>query len=177
MSSRWLSYSRLLLLTGDVEGYGRLCRRIWARFGANRFQAESPAAIHACVLAAGAPEPDELVRLCRAVMGAGGGDATSGYILGLAHYRAGEWDNAISRLNESVQASPGSAWAKWPALALAHYRRGDGEQAKVWLAQAEKWLQEQSAAGSEYGLFRGSDWFDFQIVIRKARSTLRGPKS
>jgi eukaryotic-like serine/threonine-protein kinase len=175
--SRWLSYSRLLLLRGEVEGYNRLRRRIWGRFGANRYREESCAAIHACVLAAGTGEPDELVRRCRELRGAGGGDSTFEYIFGLAHYRAGEWNEAIMRLNESVQASPGSAWAKWPALALAHYRRGDTEQAKVWLAHAEKWLQEQTVAGSKKGLFGGGDWFDFQILIREARSTLRRTKS
>ncbi len=109
-------------------------------------------------------------------MAEGGADPMLAYILGLAHYRTGEWDEAIRRLEESGRASPGSDWVKWPALALAHYRRGDLKEANMWLGKAEKRLQQDAAVERETGLFGGAESFDFRILTNEARSTLQGGK-
>jgi hypothetical protein len=93
-----------------------------------------------------------------------------------AYYRSGEWDELIRRLQESIQASPGSDWVSWPSLAPAHYRRGDVKEGNLWLGKAEECLQEQTAAGSKLRLFRGGHSFDLQVLTKEARSTFRGGK-
>ena len=173
--SPWLNFSRILLLNGDAEGYRRLCRRIWDRFGANRYGEDGCAAIHACVLATGSGDPAELVRLSRAVVG-DGSDPAAEYVLGLAHYRAGEWEQAIHRLQGLSKGKPSSAWTMWPVLALAHYRRGDKEEASRLLGLAEKRLQQKGAALSEKEPFSGRYWLDFEILLREARATLVGER-
>jgi tetratricopeptide (TPR) repeat protein len=174
--SWWLKYSRALLLVGDVPGHCRLCHSIWARFGVNRYVDEQFAALRACVLAPGVLEPAELVRVCRASRADVSGDPAVAHIGGLALLRAGAFDEAIRRLRESAQASPGSAWEKWPALALVYYGHGDAAQAKIWLEKAENRLREEGKAGSGVDAIRGENWFEFQILTREARTTLNGGK-
>jgi tetratricopeptide (TPR) repeat protein len=173
---RWLNYARALLLQGVSEGHRRLCNRLWARFGTHRYRDEACAAIHACVLAPTTVEPVLLVRRAREALGVVHGDPQVLYILGLAHYRAGEHDEAIRRLKESIKANPDGAWLRWPALALAHQGRGDGTEARRWLGRAEKWLQDKGATGTEPGALYGAAWVDFQILTREARATLAGAK-
>jgi tetratricopeptide (TPR) repeat protein len=175
--SWWLKYSRALLLVGDVPGHRRLCHSIWARFGVNRYVDEQFAALRACVLAPGVLEPAELVRVCRASRADVSGDPAVAHIGGLALLRAGVFDEAIRRLRESAQASPGSAWEEWPALALAYYGRGDAVEARIWLEKAENRLQEEGKAGGGVDAIRGENWFEFQILTREARTTLNGGKS
>jgi len=60
------------------------------------------------------------------------------HTLGLAHYRAGRFDEAVRRLEESIRAEPG--WAGAPlnslALAMAHHRLGHADESRRWLGKA-----------------------------------------
>ncbi len=59
------------------------------------------------------------------------------YLLGLAHYRAGEFQKAIGELNElQLNIWPGKTLG-WPVLAMANHRLGLDGEAKNWLLKAE----------------------------------------
>jgi eukaryotic-like serine/threonine-protein kinase len=64
--------------------------------------------------------------------------------LGGAHYRAGQYDRALSRLQESEKAD----WygyptiINWLLLAQVHHRLGHAEEARKWLDKAGEWLDQ-----------------------------------
>jgi serine/threonine protein kinase/WD40 repeat protein len=172
----WLNYTRLLAFAGDAGGCRRLCNKLWARFGAKQFLDDDAAAIRACLLTPGAVEPAELLANARRAPADWPPQTTLQFALGLGHYRAGQWDEALRRLHEAVAKGGTDAWVKWPALAMAHHQRGDRAEARAWLDRAEKWLKENTAAGGEPAFLYRWNWVDFQILLREARATLRGPK-
>jgi tetratricopeptide (TPR) repeat protein len=55
--------------------------------------------------------------------------------LGAALYRAGRFDDAIRRLEESILARGGEHPTDWPWLAMAHHRLGHCHEARRWLAR------------------------------------------
>ena len=58
-------------------------------------------------------------------------------VLGLAEYRAGNWDAAIKAAGKGLElrGAPGSAY-DWTVLALAHGKRGEMGIAREWFAKA-----------------------------------------
>jgi tetratricopeptide (TPR) repeat protein len=60
--------------------------------------------------------------------------------LALAHYRAGQFERALQRLNEVVKGEEGRRARYSPTglflLALAHRRLGHAEEARKWLKEA-----------------------------------------
>jgi serine/threonine protein kinase/Flp pilus assembly protein TadD len=62
--------------------------------------------------------------------------------LGIAYYRAGDWDAAIAALKQSMQLGDAGYSHSRFFLAMAHWRRGDKEQARRWYGEAATWLEE-----------------------------------
>jgi serine/threonine protein kinase/tetratricopeptide (TPR) repeat protein len=56
--------------------------------------------------------------------------ATSFRILGVAHYRTGDWNSAIEALARSMQLSGGGDASDWLFLAMAHWRNGETVRAR-----------------------------------------------
>jgi tetratricopeptide (TPR) repeat protein/serine/threonine protein kinase len=61
--------------------------------------------------------------------------------LGTAHYRAGEWKEAVVALNKSRELKPGWDAYAWLFLAMAHHRLGDDAEARKAYDQAIQWLE------------------------------------
>jgi Flp pilus assembly protein TadD len=100
------------------------------------------------------------------------------YGLGLAHYRAGQFEQAIRRLDESREANPGwhATCLNWVALALAHHRLGHREQAQAWLRRAVE-LEDRSKpitpeGGVSNRLREWWDWIEFRLLLREAKLVL-----
>jgi Flp pilus assembly protein TadD len=74
------------------------------------------------------------------------GTAWHVHTLGLAHYRAGQFDQAVRRLQESTGLTP--AWEadvdNWLVLALAQHRLDKGAEARRWLDRAVEWSNQRS---------------------------------
>ena len=88
--------------------------------------------------------------------------------LGAALYRAGRFEEAIRRLNESIQARDGGDDPKGFAfLAMAHHRLGHRDEAKRWL---DKLVAYQPKEGADFS------WDDVEIRIlrREAESLILG---
>src|SRR5439155_17525669 len=67
----------------------------------------------------------------------------AGYIwntLGVAHYRAGEWNAAIAALEKSMALRKGGDSADWFFLAMAHWQLGEKDEARNWYDQAVEWM-------------------------------------
>jgi serine/threonine protein kinase len=67
--------------------------------------------------------------------------------LGIAHYRAGEFQPALIALNRSVELRSGGDSADHFFLAMAYERLGDRKQARVWYDKAVRWMDQLSPPG------------------------------
>jgi hypothetical protein len=79
-------------------------------------------------------------------------------VLGAALYRAGRIDEAIARLDESVQAFGGGVPQDWVFLAMAHHRKGRTDEARRWLEKARAGAKDDRGA---------------RILLREAESLLK----
>jgi tetratricopeptide (TPR) repeat protein len=106
------------------------------------------------------------------------------FALGMAHFRAGQHDEAIERLEESLDSHP--AWVgrgqNYAALAMACQQRGRGDAARRWLDRADASLREldQLAASPETGLAASdylNDWLSLLVLLPEARALVSGSES
>jgi tetratricopeptide (TPR) repeat protein len=74
--------------------------------------------------------------------------------LGVAHFRAGEWQAAVAALNQSMQLRKGGDSADWFFLAMAHWRRSDWDQARNWYDKAVAGMDSHSPNHEELLRFR-----------------------
>jgi eukaryotic-like serine/threonine-protein kinase len=68
----------------------------------------------------------------------------TGYIwntLGVAHYRKGNWRDAVVALEKSMQLGNGGDSFDRFFLAMAHWQLGDEEQAGKWYGLAVQWME------------------------------------
>jgi serine/threonine protein kinase/WD40 repeat protein len=75
--------------------------------------------------------------------------------LGVAHYRAENWQEAIAALNKAEELAPGkySAWNVF-FLAMAHWQIGEKEQARKEYRQAAAWMEKNQPRNEELRRFR-----------------------
>jgi WD40 repeat protein/serine/threonine protein kinase/tetratricopeptide (TPR) repeat protein len=79
----------------------------------------------------------------------------AGYIwntLGVAHYRAGNWKDAVAALDESMELQ--GHVADWFFLAMAHWQLGDKAQARKWYTPAILWMDKHQSTDVELCTFR-----------------------
>src|SRR5262249_6298810 len=84
--------------------------------------------------------------------------------LGVAHYRAGNWQAAVEALEQSRKLRRGGDAVDWLFLAMAHQKLGRPDDARKCYAQAVQWLEDnrqalaadptQAALAEELGRFR-----------------------
>jgi tetratricopeptide (TPR) repeat protein len=124
-----------LLEAGQPAQARRAVSEMLARFGEEKDPRLARNVAWSAVLSPGA-DPELPIRLAQVAL-----DAYSEYYkptalntLGAALYRAGRFDEAIRRLEESVKAVNGQGWwADWAFLAMAHHRLGHRQEARFWL--------------------------------------------
>jgi hypothetical protein len=72
--------------------------------------------------------------------------------LGIAQYRAGEWDNAIATLTEADRLDEGRRIApRGFFLAMAHWQKGEKQEAVRWFHQSAAWMDEHRPGHPESG--------------------------
>jgi serine/threonine protein kinase/Tfp pilus assembly protein PilF len=74
--------------------------------------------------------------------------------LGVAYYRAGDWDKAIETLNKSMAFRDGDDSFDWFFLAMAHWQRGEKDEARSWYDKAVRWMEENKPDDEELIRFR-----------------------
>ncbi len=75
--------------------------------------------------------------------------------LGVAHYRAGEWKDAIDALKKSEELLKGEMFS-FDAffLAMAHWQLDEKDEARKWYDQAVEWMEKNKPQGDELKRFR-----------------------
>jgi tetratricopeptide (TPR) repeat protein len=131
-------------------------------------------------------DPDRLVRVAEVIVAAHPGVHWYLHVLGAAHYRAGQYQQAISRLGESIEVDPN--WAmramNHPFLAMTYHRLGRHDDARRALDEAQaaidQWTHARyKASGREYWVVsQGAtvfwpvpwwDWMACQLACDEAR--------
>ena len=74
--------------------------------------------------------------------------------LGVARYRNGQWSEAITALEKSVEISSGGTPADWLFLAMAHWQLNQKEEARKWYDKAVAWINSKASADAELLRFR-----------------------
>jgi len=74
--------------------------------------------------------------------------------LGVAHYRAGDWNAAIAALQKSMELRQGGDSFDWFYLAMAYEKLGDTEKARQWYERATVWTEKNGAKNEELGRFK-----------------------
>ena len=74
--------------------------------------------------------------------------------LGVARYRAGDFNAAVEALTKSMELHAGGDGFDWFFLAMAHWQHGDKEQARKWYGQAIEWMDKNQPNDEELRRFR-----------------------
>ncbi len=96
-----------------------------------------------------------------------------------ALYRAGKYDRAAEQFVESLKID--RDWsgrpANWLGLAMCDARRDKSEEGRVWLAKAERWIEEQgrdpaAQARTFPPKVHEFEWIAANVLVREAREEL-----
>ncbi len=169
-------YAHALLLTGDEDGYRRLCLQMAEQFGEADRQATRLAL--ACSLG-----PRSGVEPARIVKWADAAAASSRNkwrleLLAYAQYRAGQFQETVKVLDEAF-ALPDPAWKSQEAFVLALAYRGLGQQEEAW-----KWYRFGATALDDMTPRRTDDsvqrsacaWMGVNIWYREAKAVFQPPE-
>jgi tetratricopeptide (TPR) repeat protein len=159
---RWLQ-CHALLAAGDRIGWERAIASLLDRFrGPMSFEDQNNVA-WLCSLGPSTVDTREIpVRLAESVVqGMESEKANALHTLGAALYRAGLFNEAIQRLEQSIQAGGGGQGTDghWPLLAMAHHRLGNYAESRRWLHRLQ----------NHRGSTQPNDFWD-ELAIRLLRS-------
>jgi serine/threonine-protein kinase len=164
----------VLLLIGDREGYRRACAEAAEHFGASTDPTAFRVARAFSLTEDAAPFAPVALKLAEAGVNHSPKAGWTHYVLGLVHYRAGRFQEAVEQLNESLKVNPDwhAKALNWPLLALAHHRLGHAEEARKWLEKAHE-MPVDAARGipPEQRFGPETFWWDraeFQLLLREA---------
>jgi WD40 repeat protein/tetratricopeptide (TPR) repeat protein len=177
----WERLARVRLAAGDVGEYRRVCAAMLRRFGKADQGDVANSVAWTCVLAPGAlPDLEPAVALAEMARALNRREANLLNTLGCILYRAGKYEEAVHRLEESIRLHGGGGVpADWLFLAMAHHRLGHGDQAKQCLARGTaliKAAQEEKPRFAAH-LYRLS-WAQRQEMLlfrREAEAVLADP--
>jgi tetratricopeptide (TPR) repeat protein len=168
---------------GDADGYRRTCSALLEKLK----QTENPRTAYLlariCVLGPGALlEYSPAVRLAKQAVAADARAPWYLHALGAAYFRAGQFDQAIQPLRESMAADPN--WpahaCNWLVLAQVYQALGQEDEARRWLDKAKVWLDtaDPKAAGKSLNPLSGvhpHDALACQLLRREAVPLLLRP--
>ena len=142
----WYSRAMLHLRDGNLDGYRSICSDMLERFGAG--------ATWTCTLSpkSGA-DPDRIVSLAEKLLAKSSRDHWHVNQLGAALYRAGRFEEAVTRLTEATELSchpyRTNMLYTWFYLAMAHHRLGHADEARRWLDRAVQGTEEALKSPAE----------------------------
>jgi tetratricopeptide (TPR) repeat protein len=164
-----------LLLAGKTEEYKQFCQRVLKDLPEKTSSAEAQVAARLCVLdpqAAG--DPDAVLRITQHAA-----DELSWvrfHSLGMAHCRAGHYEQAVEWLEkarESASLSEGEmgAAANWLGLAIANHHLGCTDDARQWFEKSRQLLDPALT-----DVPNGGDRMRLGVLRREAESLILGDK-
>jgi tetratricopeptide (TPR) repeat protein len=141
----WCELAGLLLLEQETDLYRRLCQRAAASLERPHLLDRSRDLI-ARLWAMEVKPPVGMARLLEVARQPVVPEHSAArlHALGLACYRAGQYEDALRHLHESVTEHP--EWSaqvlNYQVLGLAYHRLGQDDEARRWRARATAWIDE-----------------------------------
>ena len=86
------------------------------------------------------PNPKRTVELAEKSVELMPKDGTIRLALGMAQYRAGNWQAALASMEKAMPLRDGGDPSDWLGLAMVHYRLGDEAMAAQWYEKARQWI-------------------------------------
>lgn len=99
-------------------------------------------------------DPVEGVRLAQKAVEVAPNSGVFWNTLGVAHYRAGSWKEAVAALEKSMQLRGGGDSSNWFFLAMASWQLGEKDKARQWFDKAVEWIDKNMPKSKEMGRFR-----------------------
>jgi serine/threonine protein kinase/Tfp pilus assembly protein PilF len=177
----WYRQALFRAYVGDTAGYHTASERMRERFGGTADGLARTQLAAACLLWPGVDaKPAELLALAEQADGEQQKGAWKLFLLGKAHYRAGQYAEALRRLRDSLAADP--QWDgrifNYPVLAMVYHRLGQSAEARQALEAAggayEAWLQSLAKLYPDLRPTPWAVWIEFQVHYREARLLLQG---
>jgi tetratricopeptide (TPR) repeat protein len=178
----WFQLACVQQLQGDNDAYRSLCLRLLERIGqsAEGFTGyQAFWASYACMLGpeTAAPPREGVAWAEQAVAS----QANVPWFLhgrALAHYRAGQLEEAAADTQESIKADPkwGGFMLNWVMLALIEQRQGHADQARQWREKAASWREKAVQGSANAGQpappdMSLNDWLRFEVLWREAEKS------
>ncbi len=185
VSHPWYRYALLCLYHGDVAGYRSACRQLRERFQNTVVSTFAEEMVRTCALGPDPDaEPDHQVQLTQRIV-AGNPFWYTFYLQGVSQFRAGQNEEAVQRLRQTIAGSAEWETGKlaYPVLAMAYQRLGQKAAARRALEDArhtlDRWLQQRyEFPGGDWVVHRGAalrswplawwDWLEFEVYYRQA---------
>jgi tetratricopeptide (TPR) repeat protein len=178
----WYQNACLCLRLGDLDGYRRCCRVMLEHFA----QTADPTMAHQialdCLLIPGAIADLGLpLQLARRAVEADPGSNWFLATLGAAHYRAGQFEQAVERLEQALkacgkngEAGPRAAVFSRLFLAMTYHSTGHAPIARQWFDKAVDQIERDlPKEGSQDLGAEWQDWIMCQIIRREAEALLK----
>ncbi|MBS0264980.1 MAG: tetratricopeptide repeat protein, partial [Planctomycetes bacterium] len=177
----WFSLALTRVMCDDAKGYAKLAQAMPAAFAkhAPPTQWQLLDICRVCTLCPeGTPDPQLILgaarRLCEFER-----NSWNVFLLGLAHYRAGELEPALAHIEEACRI--GDWYLFWPALAMVHHRLGHVESAQEQLQKAEEYFAQMIAMIGDRDVTATGDsfwqhWAYFEAMLREARTLIGNDK-
>ena len=74
--------------------------------------------------------------------------------LGVAQYRAENWQASIDALRKAMGLRQGGNSFDWFFLAMAHWRLGNKDEARLWYGRAVEWMEKNRPKDEDLRRFR-----------------------
>jgi WD40 repeat protein/tetratricopeptide (TPR) repeat protein len=170
-----------LLLSGDESRYRALCIRALERYD----KAKAPVVwfrlARLCALSPGGiSKSSQVVELARRTVDAQP-TPWHQHALGLAYYRAGQYQQAGQCFRQSLKGSIWHQVVSWLALALVEKRLGNDGEARKWLAQAAARMDRAGPEVPAWEAIPGkqnlNEWLEALLLRREAETLLGAGKA
>ena len=167
------AYACLFLIRGYSDGFNQLCQGMIRRGEAGE-PSEAYVLARTCGLAAQSPvDPARAVQWANQAIA---GDQSPWYlhVLGLAQYRAGQFDEALQSFTKANVEAWSSRELNWFGLALVHHRLGHADLARQCLDKGVQWLGRECPLGpGQPTKIHPFDWLEAQVLRREAEEMLK----
>jgi tetratricopeptide (TPR) repeat protein len=172
------AYACLYLIRGDSEGYNRFCQGMIQRAGQTGHPFEAYVLARSCAMARKSPvDPAQAVQWAKQAIDR---DQPAWYFhaLGLAQYRAGQFDQALQSFTKANVKEWIYSDLNCFGLALVHHRLGHADEARQCLDKGIQWLERSGAPGpGRPANIHPSDWVEAQLLRHEAEELLKIKRS
>jgi WD40 repeat protein/tetratricopeptide (TPR) repeat protein len=178
-SEEWFEHACLRLIVGDKDGYWSFVREMRRREGHTENPFVAYVLARSCILSDEAVvEPEQVIRWAETALQSGRPPWYL-HVVGAAHYRAGNLDQAIKWLEESnaafIRFNSGDNYKLQNSLvlAMAHQRSSRAAQARAQLADVHRYWKRLEAARTDDAVSMPTvDWLPVQLLRREAEAMI-----